>query len=404
MPLLADRAKLFTVFFSACLMSLPWSINASTWGAVAFSLCIMFVTLQGRCHPSHYFLMAYYIYMGITYFFFSGPGFEGNYYVNTMPLVLFPFIIGVKNDYDNGLNRTVFLMIFSAGVTLAVIVMLIVAVARYHGDQFWLVLNGYEPITYLIGIHPSYLSLFSAFSFFIVLHFGCTRYRYFSSGEKILFAIWLLFLGFSVYYIRSRLMTTTFSVLVFFSIFYMFPTKLRIATAAGFIILLALGYFLMVEKFHIGRFESSQVQHAIEMKRKQWDASIRVIRANPIVGVTSARSYEELFKQYAAANFQEGIDQRYNSHNQFLNTLVEGGIIGFVLWIAPLILVFLKGLKERDFLIILFVLLTALAFSTESMMTRQKGIIYYAIFVSLMAVRNSYNTSATFAKNLTATR
>jgi O-antigen ligase len=237
-------------------------------------------------------------------------------------------------------------------------------------------------------MHPSYLSLYVSFSFVIVINDVIARYHSLSFRKKTIYYLWLVFLAFGVFYIRSRTGMVTFVILVLFIIVYRIPKTYRIILAAGFVTLLGLLYLsIHLTSFHKGRAQFDQVAHSIDLKKKQWEASTRVIEANFLWGVSAIKAQEELNKQYEQMGFQEGRDYSYNSHNQFLTTLLQEGLVGFLLLFTPFLLIFYQGIKRSDLIMVCFFILTSLTFLTESMLDRHKGIIYYALFLALLGFR-----------------
>ncbi len=86
----------------------------------------------------------------------------------------------------------------------------------------------------------------------------------------------------------------------------------------------------------------------------------------------------------------EGIDpvflqSHFNPHNEFLQTWIETGILGLLAILASISLAIKIGLQKRNYLYLAFTILFFICCLTESMLTRQKGIVLYALFNSLFA-------------------
>lgn len=62
-----------------------------------------------------------------------------------------------------------------------------------------------------------------------------------------------------------------------------------------------------------------------------WKAGVEIWRTSPWIG-TGAASYNVLFNQHRPAGFQDEPDW---THNEYLNTLGDYGVVGFALWVMP---------------------------------------------------------------------
>ena len=78
----------------------------------------------------------------------------------------------------------------------------------------------------------------------------------------------------------------------------------------------------------------------------------------------------------------------YNFHNQFLQSFAEVGIGGFFVVIFLVVINCINAIKNNDFLHIVFAFSSFAFFLTESMLTRQRGILY---FIVLYCIFNSSN-------------
>jgi O-antigen ligase len=85
-------------------------------------------------------------------------------------------------------------------------------------------------------------------------------------------------------------------------------------------------------------------------------------------------SYYNLYKGYFQINF----------HNQFLQTIGEIGFIGLVLLLTIFARAIYIAIKSKNTYETFLVLLFLSSFFTESFLSRQKGVIFFATLVSLI--------------------
>lgn len=123
-----------------------------------------------------------------------------------------------------------------------------------------------------------------------------------------------------------------------------------------------------------------------ELRIISWKASIQLIAQNPIVGVGIGDAKHELQKIYKERNQFIAYEKALNSHNQFLQTGITIGLLGFILLFSVLVFSF-QFFKQNDSLPgILFVVLIAINLLFESMLEAQAGIVFIVFwFIFLIA-------------------
>ena len=67
----------------------------------------------------------------------------------------------------------------------------------------------------------------------------------------------------------------------------------------------------------------------------------------------------------------------YNYHNQYAQVLSELGIIGLILLITHLMLMYLRSIKHRDYILFMFSVMITLVCFTESILWRQIGLFLF---------------------------
>ena len=100
---------------------------------------------------------------------------------------------------------------------------------------------------------------------------------------------------------------------------------------------------------------------------------------------------DQLFKDaiYVLNNsksrYKSFIKRGYNYHGQFLQTFSAVGLLGFfILSFSLLIPVYNLGFKNKNYLLLVFVVIVSGSFITESMLERQAGVIFFAFFYCLL--------------------
>ncbi|MBL7927297.1 MAG: O-antigen ligase family protein [Bacteroidia bacterium] len=103
-----------------------------------------------------------------------------------------------------------------------------------------------------------------------------------------------------------------------------------------------------------------------------------------VFGVGTGDIKDALQQVYIAKNFQRGINEHYNPHNQFLHTAVALGILG----LAILLMIFIFGLTNTNILSKYFLIIVGLNALTESVLEVQSGIIFFCFFYMMFNTNN----------------
>lgn len=111
-----------------------------------------------------------------------------------------------------------------------------------------------------------------------------------------------------------------------------------------------------------------------------WQASLEIIKQHPIIGVGTGDVEPELMKKYQDKNILLAMDETLNAHNQYLQTFIALGLIGFLVLLAYFVLPGYMAFKQNHLLYLLFLSLFAFNLLVESMLERQAGVVFYAFF------------------------
>jgi O-antigen ligase len=75
----------------------------------------------------------------------------------------------------------------------------------------------------------------------------------------------------------------------------------------------------------------------------------------------------------------------YNTHNEYLNVWLSLGVIGLLVFVSSLLIPIREALVKRDHVYLIFLGLMVMTFLTECILERQKGVIFFSFFNSLLA-------------------
>jgi len=116
-----------------------------------------------------------------------------------------------------------------------------------------------------------------------------------------------------------------------------------------------------------------------------WTAAFQIFYKHPF-GVGTGNIDEFMEKELIILKQKELTKQNFNPHNQFLQTAVEIGFFGLLVFFAILFSSIYFGLKYKNYLLI--IISSNLLFNSlfESMLQRQSGIIFYCFWLCLLSL------------------
>ncbi|MBG6131712.1 O-antigen ligase [Aquimarina sp. EL_43] len=126
---------------------------------------------------------------------------------------------------------------------------------------------------------------------------------------------------------------------------------------------------------------------ALEERLDGWSASLEAVSESYIFGYGIGDSQKVRDKYFYIHGFDVGIDNEYNSHNQYIEILIIGGIFGLILFLSMYFKLILLYLKTFNTNILCFFLLLFVIMITESILVRQHGIVFFSFFYMLFNIR-----------------
>ena len=105
--------------------------------------------------------------------------------------------------------------------------------------------------------------------------------------------------------------------------------------------------------------------------------------ASLFFGIGHEKYQEYLNECYQEKQLLHAFDQSYNVHNQYIQSLLNIGLLGFVVFVFFLLYSLVKSLQYRVYDLSIILISFALFFITESFFEKTLGIIMYATFLGV---------------------
>jgi len=156
----------------------------------------------------------------------------------------------------------------------------------------------------------------------------------------------------------------------------------------------------IIETFHEIRsfdkiVDNKQTNHRVYI----WREGIEVIKEDPVFGKGTGSEDENLALRLnkVEARFWDGSNVYYlskggyNYHNQFLQWFASNGILGLIFIVGIFAIPLYSSISKKQGLVAAWLVLCLVSFTTESMLERQAGVLFFGFFFGLMIINQLPN-------------
>ncbi|GAA0714390.1 hypothetical protein GCM10009430_07520 [Aquimarina litoralis] len=157
-------------------------------------------------------------------------------------------------------------------------------------------------------------------------------------------------------------------------------------------------FYAKVKSFGISIVHSNSTSEKARLL--SWDASFKLIKEAPLLGYGIGDANDVLIKKYNELNYTYNLENKYNAHNQFLQTFLQTGIIGVMVLCGIFVVLAIRMRRSRNEFSVFLILLISLVF--ESMLVRFNGVVFFSIVMPLLLKKRSILSSRIIRNNLVA--
>ena len=316
-----------------------------------------------------------------------------------LSILLFPLVLFYPGSKIKS-NIPFILRVFSIGVFIYLVYCFGNALhnSLVYKDGNW-VFNAYHELytyeNFFMGarlssiVHPSYLSMYVLLSALISLNS-------FFDSERPLFKryIWFaaaIFFTLVIYLLSSR--AGVLAAFIVLSLYFIFKFYRKVSKGVIVVVLIVagLGSATMLKtnerfKYSLEELSQSGINEAFSNDTRFliWKSAFGVIKSNFLLGVGTGDASEELKKEFLNRGYVDGYYDNLNAHNQFIEVLLENGIIGLIIFLAIIGYLGYSAIYERNLLLGLFLLMMVIFFMFETVLNRLAGITFFPLFAFLL--------------------
>ncbi|MGE4289380.1 MAG: O-antigen ligase family protein [Salinivirgaceae bacterium] len=334
-----------------------------------------------------------------------------------LSLLLFPLIVLSSSELIYRF-RLYFLKVFLLGNLVALIIDLIVATINsihfhegsfqflpaineaFNNQSFFLLignrLSHFSYVKFSVFHHPAYFSMFLNLGVVISYYFFKTTIE---RKHKVFYLGLIL-----IFYLGIYLLSTRSGLLALFTTLVAL-TVIEFSKKSNYVLVFLLSFSLnygLYKAITVSKIKDN-VKEIAELSTQNdsgpksgkpvkyrdtrlniWDASLKQIKQNFWFGVGNGDVKHALIQQYKSNNFLPGVQKRLNTHNQYLETQLSGGIISTLILLAMLILGLIHAFKENKLIFGFLICVVGFNFLFESMLNTMAGVIFFSFFYSFL--------------------
>lgn len=253
----------------------------------------------------------------------------------------------------------------------------------------------YEPYGEVLKIHTTYFSLLVSIAYFYIFNEFLKSSNSFKSN--------LYYFSSVIYFLAINYLLSARIGIIAIGVVSVYIIIIRWKTINKYLILIFGFFFLALSILFISSgYSSKRILNTVqENQANKSDSENRVLlwknvlcafnnSPNQVLGAGLEDSQRILNDCYQTNDFF-GFKSNYNAHNQYLQNLLENGLLGATLLVSFLLFLLMIGFKYDLFLLQNLVIIFALFFFTESILERQLGITIFLIFIPLALSSNHEN-------------
>lgn len=316
-----------------------------------------------------------------------------------LPFLFLPLLLFASNFNQLQLKKIV--ISFVSGCLILSLVCLFRATYLYYFRD----INSFFYSEFTYFLHPSYFAMYLIFAQLIVILYYKNWLQHLEFLNVKIGFITLILIP-CIFLASSKMGVITAFILIPATVLILLINKgykkMMMIFLIGIVVLTSLSYKLFPRPFERLKvaFTVTSSSETIDLTAVEstavriliWKQSIKIIKHNFIFGTTPGDANDALLQAYQKNGLTGAVKKKLNAHNQFLQTFIGTGIIGFVILLMITVGSMLYGFFKKNYLLVLFSALITLNFLVESMLQAQAGFMFFTFFICIL-LRYKFKTT-----------
>jgi len=238
--------------------------------------------------------------------------------------------------------------------------------------------------------HPAYFSMYLVFSIAILFYLK-NNTDFFRPPKRInLFYVIIIFNVFMIILLSSRAGMISLFLLFLWEVFIYINNHKRLIVRVSSLIVVLVSIIVLSQNNRVQRFynevsgiyEDGKNSDYYPTRLVLWEAATYVAYEDFWIGAGTGDAIDELAKKVETIHIRADKIKGFNAHNQFLDTFMSSGILGFLVLLSIIILSLAIAIKTKNKLFLIFILLISFNFLFESMLNTIAGIVFFVYFLN----------------------
>lgn len=363
------------VFVAACVFSQPLSVSYQ----------------KLRDSRAWIVPLVYFIWFALSHFWDASGGYRLRDIERYLVLFFIPTAMAIAPDVIKN-------FIVKACIAFVIVTTCICILCLVKAYQEYQVTHDYRVFYYQylgeqMGLNAVFLSNYCLASIAWLLYFGFLGKKQ-TTKTYVLLCTTIAFLLVMIFFLSSKL-------LIFLTLVVMIVFILALGYVKGFFIrsvvitalIIASGMVAITQlpylKWRIASTEfktyhgEEDNQNGLAIRFYMWRTVSGLIAEKPLLGYGIKGGRLATLKRYKEDGFEMGVQNDYHSHNQYLESILMGGIPGILLLLTMMFTMLRRAFISKNFLL----LLTTIHFMTQSLFEStfevQHELVFYIFFIFL---------------------
>jgi O-antigen ligase len=368
-------------------MMIPFPVRIT--GLVIFLILASYFLylLATRKYDLSLFRNPIFLLLASSFFIILAGSFRGDFGSATMELERALFLLGIPFVVYHSRKLSLTIGEVIAFFFLGCCIVSFVGWAHvFWSSDYSIFADGHTKFTGLLDIHPTYLSVFFILTFFYFLEsFRKSRLAH-SVSLKIVFSISSLYSFFMIFFLRSQIAMLGFVILL---VIYFVVRQKKRAWLVTFVLFTVVFLNYLLDPHRVDTLfdqYGKNVSTALDDRVRLWSGVLEGIKMAPIFGAGTGAEQSLINKGYEKVGYNEGVENSFNAHNQYLQFWARNGLIELACFLILLIYLFIQALKLRSLTFLIFLMMVSMVMFTESFLNVQKGIVFFYFFACVFTM------------------
>ncbi len=314
------------------------------------------------------------------------------------PLILFGLGQYLRKDEINKISW----LFIGANLACLISALAYAGWRSYQSQSFSFVLpNGTQEHFYFLYetfaepfMHPGYLSTHFGIAIILLLF----RWREKENQALLVFPL-IFFLSFGLFLLQGRINILALALVIGTLLVYWWLKDLRwkaLLVSGALVFALVISFLSFAPQSVKERYLafpdfsydiSGSSFNSATYRLAEWKCAWHAIAQKPWFGHGIGDAEQVLFNSYQELGFHQGLERRYNAHNQYLETSLALGLMGFLVLLSLLAAYMWQAIKSRNSAVLAALVFFSISMITESMFERAWAVVLFNVFFPLFLIK-----------------